>query len=351
MEVVIDSLEKGKGHEYKLYNFDLKKKFIEQYDENSQQNYTRYLSKVFDMEKNLDKDLANFYIGEVEDYLKGLNITTKQSLFTILSIITKYIDFAINKGFVPSKINWAKTISGSEELEKYISKMAQDNAYITRDQLHGIMKYCYNIPDRAIFGLLFEGFSIKDIVHIKEKDIKIDMVNNIATINLNYHLTKIQKDDEGDKKEVVTKSVERNNIKITDERIVAALRDTTGKELYYKNNGDTTSKCPHFKLHETGYLIRTAGRATYGDIMKSQNIYKRMKSLLEKYYRSENKLDTRFLKPTNIWASGQIDYAKKIKRELGIKELTTEHYKQINRRFGYNEALYYNTKRRIKDYV
>lgn len=316
-----------------LYNEELKVAFLEQYVEGTIRNYRRYFLKASKMEEALEKDLCKFSLEELGQFLKYMNTTTIKSLQTILCAITNYIDFAIQHGYLESKINWAKTF-GASDMVHYVNKIAIESKFITREELYLLMDYCENTIDGCIFGLLFEGIKgetgLEDLVNLKRTDIQIDVELDLATIKL----------------------ANGRVIEISDSTIVYYLSDALEQEFYKKTNSLGIEK--QYKFSDTEYLFRVAGQESSGAI-KEQNLYNRLKKMRMQI--GNQVIQTAFLNPTNIWVSGMIDYAKNMIREYARnndgenKELNTNDYKIINRRFGYNEDLYHTTKTRIKDFV
>lgn len=90
-----------------LYNRELKEMFLKQYPENTAAFYECVLSKAYTTEQHLQKDISNFNRMELESFLIVLGATSLAAITTSLSIITKYIDFAIEKGYVNTRINHA----------------------------------------------------------------------------------------------------------------------------------------------------------------------------------------------------------------------------------------------------
>ncbi len=338
-------MTRQKREEYKLYNEGLKLGFIrETYRETTQIHVKRLLSNAYDMEMALNKDLANFNFEQTEEFLKSLNKKSVQSLYSTLSYLRRYVNYAIKKGYVPTRINYCNLFRGSEMLRKYVNFVAEnivddedDNLlgkYITRDELHNIIDFCYNPQDAALFGLLFEG-----VMGIEHEEIR-----NLRPLDCNLEtgeitLTRRLINEEKQEKELVTRK-----IIIKDSIILSVLEGAIEQKIYEKNNGmNDHLRTKRFELANTGYVFRVSGRGDCGRI-KTVNINNRLKKIAILY-------DNQFLNPKNIWISGQIDYAKALKKQLEIKELNRKYYEMINKRFGYDSKYWHTTKTRIIKYI
>lgn len=335
--------------EYNLYNKELKLSFIEEkYENNTQKQVARLLGNAYNIEKALGKDLSNFSYEEIEEFLKSLNRKTVQSVSGDVSFLRSYIDYAIEKGYVPTRINYLKLFRGSEMLSKYVNKVAMnmvsDNSvmdlgsYITRNELHRIIDFCENAQDGAIFGLLFEsayGVALEELRNLKKTDC------NIETGEIT--LTRKVKNKETQEEEAQTRK-----IIIKDRHILYVLEDAIDQRVYEKNNGvNEELRAPRFDLADTDYVFRVSGRKG-NEPINPVSINNRLKKIAKLY-------DNPFLNPKNIWISGQIDYAKTLKNELfpndKIEDLERDFYEIVNSRFGYSERYWYTTKRRIKNYI
>lgn len=327
-----------KREEYNLYNEELKIKFIEEnYSKATQIHVKRLLSSAYDMEVALGKDLCNFNFEQAEEFLKNLNKKSVHSLYSSLSYVRKYVDYAIEKGYSPTRINYFNLFRGSDMLRNYINDIAENvvdknsklgehiGKYVTRRELHEIIDFCVNAQDGALFGLLFEGAmgtGHEELRNLKKEDVNLETGEVLLTR------------DDGTTR----------TITIEDSNILMVIEDAITQEIYEKNNGiNEHLRTPRFELADNPYVFRVSGRGDY-DRIKTVNINNRLKKIAELY-------DNPFLNPKNIWISGQIDYAKRLKEELNLKELDKEHYIMINERFGYSPKYWYVTKRRILEFI
>ena len=250
----------------------------------------------------------------------------------------------IEKGYSTTRINYLDLFRGTKMLEKYVHFVAENivdtektegnqlnlGKYITREELHRVMDFCYNAQDGALFGIMFEGaygVALEEVGRLKPTDCNL----NTGEITL----TRTDKE---------TGKLINRTIQIDDRRVLDTLEDAIKQKVYDKNNGlNEDLLTPRFDLSNSEYLFKISGRDDNSPI-KPMNINNRIRKIALLY-------DNPFLNPVNIWISGQIDYGKRLMKELNLKELETKHYEMINDRYGYDKEYWYNTKRRISSYM
>ncbi|KNF08673.1 phage integrase family [Gottschalkia purinilytica] len=317
---------------YKLYNEDLKSEFIQKYGKTTQKQVTRLLSKCYDMESKLNKDFSSFEFSEVRDFLLSLNKKSIHSLYTTISFLRSYVDFAIEKQKLCSRTNCLNCFKGTQTLEQYINNVAENlvdsegdielGKYITRQELYNIINFCVNPQDGALFGVLFEGATLEEARNLLIKD--CDFENSKITFTKDNGITRTRT--------------------INDHFIMNILKDAIKQERYEKNNGlNEGLRTPSFILIKTEYVFRASGK-TKADKIQASTLNNRLKKIASTY-------GNPFLNPTNLWISGIIDFAKKLKAKLGVEKLQTNHYQFINKEYGYNESYWSVTKMKIKNYI
>ncbi len=229
-----------------------------------------------------------------------------------------------------SLIEFDKGFSG-QQLKKYIKQTAIKNQYLTQEEIYDVALNCSNAQDGIIPVLLFEGVSIQN--------------NLIELLNLKHE------DIDQEKGTITIKHGEfPREINVGNEKFFEALEDAKEQTDYLQRRKSDFLKTDVMPLIESEYVIRAVNRnCTASEYAPDpQLVRSRIKRLREDY-------DNHFLTATNLWISGQIHYAKELQEELemsqDISELTSEHYKMINARFGFKEVYHYKTKERIKGYL
>ena len=329
----------------KIYNEEFKKKFIEEkYEIATHITLIKIFEKAYTMESGLNKDLSNFNYEEIDQLLRSYNRKTLQSVQSVVSFLRQYIDYAIEEGRVPTRINYLKVFRGQEFLSRYVNYVSENlvdmddhgviksnislGKYITRRTLHDMMDFCVNAQDGALFGILFEG----------AYGVGLEEIRNLTIDDCNFDTGEIilTRTDKNGK-------INRRTIIIEDKEILYTLEEASMQLTYEKNNGFSTPnmKSLNTNLPKTKYIFR-AKHST--DRIKTSTINARIKKIAKMY-------QNHFLNPRNLWVSGQIDYAIKLKKQLNKKVLERTDYEMINRRFGYEEEYWYTTKKRISEYI
>lgn len=316
----------GKQSHRQIFNPELKYRFIRQFQQSTQNNYEYVLSKSYNMEREKNKDLCQFNMDELDTLFGILNAKSFQSIQYQWNIVNNYIEFATDEcGY--GNINFAKTFM-TEELHKYINKVWTTKKIVTKDELYDLCGDCESPQDRVIFSLLFEGCTggenFEELINLTIDD--VDENNNILALSKN----------DGQQRQI---EVSQECIDI----VLEAGEETT----YLKGNGEVSENIKAAKqldLVDTKHIIKPSKRRDSG--------YSATPGLIrQRFNKIKKAMDNPYLTPTSIMISGMIDYAKKLKEEKLIPELTTDDYKDINMRFGLNQDNYYTTKKRIKDYI
>jgi integrase len=281
----------------------------------------------------LKKDIYEFNREELDDLFMSFGSRSEASVASRISIINKYIDFAIEEGFLSSKINLVNNFSGEEYYKKYVSKVAENRKILNKKEFDDLIDFCVNAQDAAIFVLLYEGArgrQIKESPLEELRNLKWEDVNEIDN-------TLTLKRDNGEIRKI---SVSSKTIEI--------LRDANNQQKYIKKNGELSDwlakrKNTHLLLINTGYILTPTIQGSYGKITK-QNIMQRINTIRKHY-------GNLYITVNNIWVSGMLEYAKKIKREQNKTTLSSKDYEEVCKRFGQDEAYWYKVKQRIEKYL
>jgi GTP:adenosylcobinamide-phosphate guanylyltransferase len=313
---------------YDLYNPEFKIMFIETYEENTQQFLAFTFKKAAEVEFNLGKDIYELNREEFNDLFKNFNAKSKIAIAQKISIIRKYIDFAIEQGRpVLSGINIVGNFMGEDYYDLFVSKTALDNKFITNQaDLDDMIEFCANAQDACMIKLTTIGVTVEEIQNLRTED--CHRVSN--TLDLR-----------NDKDEII------RTLEI-DEKAMNLVFDAINQERYENNNGEPspTSRIKSFPLKQTGYVFRATKRSKDIKIPRAL-IARRLGNIF-------TLLDYPFLNITNLWWSGVVLYAKKLKEESGKTELVREDYIKINEHFRYGETgevYWYQTKQKIEDYL
>jgi len=245
------------------------------------------------------RDLYTFNRNEILDMLAMFSSSSISTLNVYLSIIRKYLDLAIEQGYLKTNINIADSV-GYDDLLEIVNKTKKNRKIISKEDIYDMVEEkIANRQDQAILLLTFEGIKGKDCIELEQL-----------------------KNDDIDTDKSTIKVVREGQELIVN--IPRRLSNTlfiakTDKE-YQKSNGtfDTNKGIPTYDLIESEYFIRPTAQKNPDDIpyLRGKNIqFKMIKCLKDERY-----LDMSFITPTSLYLSGVInrlkDYSKEIGREL-----------------------------------
>lgn len=303
--------------ENKLYNEQIKERFLATYPESTRPGYRRVFIVSKRTEQLLGKDLYDFNLQEIEDVLHDLAPTTNAASQTNGRIVTAYISWAIEEGLRRNNINPLKIVD-----PQYFTKFVDPsiNIFFSEKRLRNIEDQCINYQDCAIFRLLFEGVEgkkLSEIRNLKKKD--IDYKNNQLVLT----------DEDGNQRVLEVSP-----------RAIDMVQKASKETIYHKKNGEPIENeriRPYTDLVDNEYVFRTSITKTdnFGTV-DVHLIYRRIAAIKELF-------EIPFFTSTNIQKSGMIYMAKELVKKDG--ELLRDHYLMIAERFRVNN--WYS----LKDYV
>lgn len=294
---------------------ELKQRFIDSL-EDLPRYYITTLEKAGFFEELYNKDLCNFSTEELESFIDSLDSPSINLIRVYLTPIKGYIDFAIEQGYVESKINYVDKILTCN-LERFINTIKRDSKYLTKKELDEIVDNCVNAQDAVLYQLLFEGINGKvseDIRNLKITD--VDFENKTIDI-------------QGSKKEVSFKLLE-------------LIKEAHEQVKYIKKNGEfsNTSLSTETTLDvNTVYVLKTKEASKP---ISPITLIKRFTNM-KKIFGYDN------ITPTSVYDSGLIYKMKQLKENK--KELNLEDWKQVVKEFKYEDHQTYNKKKELERYV
>lgn len=306
-----------------LYNSDLKKRFAETYPKGTQKTIYHVFLKTKEIEEILDKDLYNFSKNELENTLGSFRAKSVLSLKSKHSFIVKYIEFCIDNNLLQTGINLAKTIT---VLENFVDKRAMEEKYITEEELYGIVdEFCENAQDAVCFMLLWEGVKGEELYELRSLKVNdVDFNNRKITVT----------NEKGDKRTITVSN-----------KTTAIIKEALGQKEYIKTNYDEVDLVSKTrKIIITDYVVRGSANSK-DEILKYITIWQRINKIAKIY-------GNPYLTANNIYWSGIINMAKKIKGEKG--KLTKEDYNKIAQKYGVEfkyEASYYEFVNKINNNI
>lgn len=291
-----------------LYNAETKERFLSLYsNKNTNTLYRKIFAKFAEDEESKGKDIYDYNLSELQDLLAIYSAKTTTSIVVAMTVIRKYIQWAISEGLTSANLDITKVLRRSD-IKQFTSKTAINLQYISsREELHEIFEFCDNAQDSAIIALLYEGIDGKkheNITNLKISD--CDFENNIVRID--------------------TKEIEIPS------RSMREIYDATQEITYQRANGK------EFLLHETEYVIRQIPvkiKNLGNSPVDSQVINIRVAKIAKLFGKP-------FLNPKTVFMSGLFNYLSNIEEEKG--SLDTEDYIKAHIKYGLSENTWFSTK-------
>jgi integrase len=303
----------------KMYNEEIKNKFLSNYkNANTQTLYRKLLSKFGAYENTVNRDLYTFTIEEVGDLLYWYAPKSRNSASTALSVIKMYRSFSVREGYTTVHLDYSRLI-GENDINMFLNRKALPLSYLkSSDEFYGIVNHLENYQDAIILVLLWngiDGFKHSEIVNLMVQDCDFDN-RKILVKNENGELVR----------EVVMS-----------EKDMSYVKNATEELIYKKGNGKAKGKCTSRELIKNDFVLRVPVSKSHGwnskiDAQVIDTRMKRIKEWCEKPH----------LSPQNIVTSRVMTYLNKIEEKSGV--LTHNDFDEANRKFGINVKQLYNMK-------
>lgn len=278
-----------------------------------------YINSINEWENRFEKSLTDFTLQEVKTMLRGFRFTSEASYYTVLSILTKYTDFACSRLSKP--ICQIRLIDAGDA-EDIINNMAVENKYITRDELFEVFRSNQGIHDRykgeegddsvgkLLMCLLFEGIrgrDYQDIIKLKIQD--IDFENKRIYISSLDSYVEIQ--DSRSWSLIERVSTEKYLLHFKKDGIAEKVSILDGGDLLFKRLVASKGKPPKPENMSDYYSIKE---------FSSHAIKMRARAVLDE-------LNLPYLTGTSVYVSGVAERADKWLRDEG-KDM---NYGQVRR--------------------
>lgn len=314
--------------QYEYINPEIKTNFLSTCSNDNQKTYYgRLLSKANKLEEEYNKDLCNFNQNELDNFLKSLNATSEALVGANISIIKKYIEFAIKSGYVDTGINYAALIPYSDS-KNYTQMFINREKYLDETQLNDIVDSCFNPQDACLFQLLYEGImgdELSEIRNLKISDVDFE--------NKTLSLTNVKSSG----------VIEERKLTVS-YRLLELIKEAYAQVEYFKNNGEEhQGKGKHISLaHPTPYIIKSKVGNEGQPIIKE--------TLIRRFILIKEALGYCHIIPKSVFKSGILKKLRNIKEKNG--EVTIIDYKRINYEHGYkNEQQWLALKVELEKYI
>jgi integrase len=318
---------------WKLFNEEQKKRFLdEKYpNESTRSSNASILRNVGRFEYDKNKDVSKFNYEEVKEVLIGLMKKTNRSMNVSYTIIMQYLDWCVDKKYIPINI---LTLVDKKDKKKYVSKVAQKNSYITREQLYDYCSQLYNYIDKAMLVLLFEGVKGRSSIEHSFEELRNFKMTDILENNI-IIATRDFSDDSNN-------NIKQRRLIPVDPRTIEILLTACKENTYHKANGEAKGRFAIMPVKDSPYVIRTIDRSgTDDDRISVSNICSRFKNFRQY-------IGIKFLNPTLVFQSGMFDRCLKLEDEIG--ELQAEDFRQLFRNLNLDERNWSGLKEMYESY-
>lgn len=267
-------------------------------------------------ENQIGKSVYNLSIPELNEMFATLRNTSKRGAGKNKSILVSYIDFCVNKKIVPHMENRAKYI----DIEKFVSRQALLNKYITKEKVQEYSNLLYNEQDQLLLWLVFIGIRGRTI-----EDATMEEIINLTI------------DDVNEKENTLLLRQNDGKFRILDnvpDFIIELIKETYEEEYYIENNGEMTNnpRIPDPRrsiINRTGefsrYILRTPGKNKFENFTPSL-LNSRMRKI-------QNVADNKYLTYSSIYFSGMLQMCMDIYKEKG--EVTDRDFDNVCIQFNY----------------
>jgi integrase len=258
------------------------------------------------------------------DMVKDFNYKTVNTVQGNLSVMSKYMEHALNKELI--EINQVKKIISNEDLEQLMNKKANEDRYIRKDELDTIINSCENAQDAVIFALLFEGVhgaNFSEIANLKKEDINF----NTNIIRINRFVKKI--DENG-----YTRKIEKNIDFRISNRTLKLITEAVDEEYYrcFIGSGTSEEKYGCKTLKYGACVVRQTGNGISTPVNRFI-ITRRVKNVVNNNGRPN-------ITPQTIYLSGAVYYVNTLllnNKEQSIKdEPSKKMYEETCIKFNVN---------------
>ncbi|ALS22204.1 tyrosine-type recombinase/integrase [Paenibacillus naphthalenovorans] len=305
-------------YEDKMYNEEIKEEFLSYLDnEGYQDNYRRFFKIAYPIESQLKKDLYDFTRDELRGYFYRIMPKTVKASRTIVSHLSNYIDWAIEKGYKRTNLN-PLLLTDNEWREQFAQK--QLKSYWTDAEIRKIVESRANNQDAIILLLPFNGVYGKggsEILNLTYRN--IDKNNNQLTLH----------DSDSDNS--------WRTITVDEDLINACLKayEETDYEVMNGNPSPDAAR-KSIDLVDNDYIVRLARTRVNENAKADHNIlHRRMRKIADEI--NEPNFTTK-----NIVYSGMIAMAKNLYLESG--KLEQEEYEKIMKQFNFDTTKLYRYK-------
>ncbi|REJ31056.1 MAG: hypothetical protein C6W56_01735 [Caldibacillus debilis] len=298
--------------ENRLFNEVLKERFLNQFNEMTQQNYRRIFLIVETYESDLKKDICFFTIEEIKTVLFSFEARNRGTVESYARIISSYLNWCVEQKFIEKNV---LADFKPNDFDEFVMPVE----FITERTLRRIEDFCENYQDAVILRLLFIGAGgkrLSEIRNLKKQD--VDFKNKrIRLIN------SLKEDNSGFPVRYTARWID------VDDRTLQLIDGAINQKQYTKRNGNIVFDIrvkPFVDLVKNDYVIRPSitNVESYSAPVDKYVIYRRIQMIEDTY--GLKKFNSKF-----IQRSGMLYYASNIMMD---DQLTNIDIKIVAERFG-----------------
>lgn len=314
---------------------ELKEEFLEDMPTNTAKSYRSTLKLADKYEESINKSIYDMSLDELFDLISlQYNNSSLEAILKDKSILSEYISFCINKGFVRHMENRLNMLS-KKDLKEVVNKQALEFKYISYEELKEYQSKLGNNQDKLLLEAPYNGIrgrtqieaTAEEIINLTVNPNSEQVKNNILTLTKNNGL--------------------QRDIKVKSETMKLII-DTLYDDVYYENNNKQTnnqrlSKIREIKINKfKNYVFRVPGKTKY-KFFDPNFINQRMG-------RIQIWVGNDYLTITSLYYSGMInmvyrDYLK----EKGY--VTYQDVEKVCGHFDYPTEYIYKLKEKILEYL
>ena len=296
-------------YNFKLYNQELKERFLSQYAEDSQITHGYTLSKAYDEETFFEKDLYEFDIEQIKKVLYKINPINVGTAVRYGNTIKNYIDFAHRNGYAMSNIN--NPLQGMN-VEWYRQFVGKKKLYLSEQEINEILKELVNFQDQLPILLAFEG--------VLGEDMSEQANLNVNSYNENSNTLQLKDDVKGER-----------TIEVSD-KLIALIKRAHSETKYLSKNGTASGKLKERNLGDSQYVLKSSVRSdSEQDAPISKFVlYRRLREI-------KDVCDYPYLSYKSIYRSGQIKMAVDLYNEHG--KLDNDELELIAQKYNLSKTM------------
>ncbi|KON87420.1 hypothetical protein AF332_11680 [Sporosarcina globispora] len=300
----------------KIYNLDIKEKFLSTYENEQTQNTLKYVFyRSYSAEELLEKDLYDFTSDQIKKVIKNTNPHSLVTAKSTTRFITQYISWAIGEG-LRSNLNPLKGLDDSF-YEGLIDKTKK--IHYSKEEFIDLLEKLPNAQDQAFLMLMFHGIIGNKFEELRELSYNdIDWNNNKITLR------------------------KRNNQIIEVDDVTMRYLENAHKQQVYFTYNEKNGEHSERELLPNEYIFKSlkSPRAKEGESVTQAVLYTRLTNIKKEF-------DLEYLTPNAVKQSGMIFMAVELYNGKRDK-LEYEDFEKIGKKFDYsmlnnNGYQYYNT--------